>query len=78
MATTRENLEEWAYDWANNEDIPQHAMDLFLDEAEKALNTDPGIASESLGDHSVSYHDQVLTRVALQYLVKYRQMYADD
>ena len=74
MSTTnRDRLEAWAEDWANN-DIPEHAMDLFLDAAEKALDANPAVASESLGDYSVSTREQALRVAASEYLLPYKKV----
>jgi len=75
--TDREKLEAWAKDWANNDEIPDHAMDLFLDAAEKAIAYTPGIQSESLGDYSVSVQGDIpsaLDSVARSYLRPYRRV----
>jgi len=72
----REDLKKWAYDWANNDDIPEHAMNLFLDAAEEAIKVQPGVTSESLGDHSISYGDfnSILDATAKSYLLPYRRV----
>ena len=75
---SRKNLEKWAADWANNDDIPDHAIDLFLDAAEAAIKAAPGAKSESLGDYSVSYGNKAaLESAAESYLTKYRRIYND-
>ena len=76
---SRENLEKWAADWANNDDIPDHAMSLFLDAAEALQKTsNPAAKSESLADYSVSYGNKsALESVAESYLTKYRRIYND-
>ena len=72
----RENLKKWAYDWANNDEIPDYAMSLFLDAAEQAVKVQPGVTSESLGDHSISYGDfnSILDATARSYLLPYRRV----
>ena len=74
--TTRQKLEKWAEDWCRNDEVPEYAMDLFLDAAEKALKVMPGAKSESLGDYSVSYGDKsALESAAKEYLIEYRVMF---
>ncbi len=73
----RAKLKLWAYDWANNQQIPQTSMDLFLDAAEEAIKIQPGVTSESLGDHSIGYNSatvSVLESTALAYLRPYRRL----
>ena len=73
----REKLRIWAQDWANNDSIPEASMDLFLDAAERAILIQPGVTSESLGDHSISYNGNfksVLEAAALSTLKVYRRL----
>ena len=47
---------------------------LFLENAVGVFKTDTGIKSESLGDYSVSFKDDVLLELANQYLKPYKKV----
>ena len=71
----RDSLRAWVKNWANNDDIPDKDMELFLDAAENAIAANPALQSESLGDWSASYREQLpLQAVATCFLGHHRRV----
>ncbi len=73
MATAeRVRLRTWAVRWTKNEEIPEEDMILFLDAAQGMGSA--GVASESLGDYSVTRREGGLAAVAKEYLGHHRKV----